>query len=63
MNSERRPGWTDENGKDGRTHVRKNMNILSRYTAVQMTSMNEQKSEKVDIFKAHTDVQNRKYDR
>ncbi len=41
----------------------KNMNILSEYTAVQETSINEQKDEKVDIFKAHTDVQNRKYDR
>ncbi len=62
MNSGRRPGWTDENGKDGLMYE-KNMNILSEYTAVQETSMNEQKDEKVDIFKVHTDVQNRKYDR
>jgi hypothetical protein len=36
----------------------KNMNILSGYTYVQMTLMNEQKNEKVDIFTVHTNVQN-----
>jgi hypothetical protein len=34
---------------------------MSKHTAVQMTLMNEQKDEKVDIFKVRTDVQNRKY--